>query len=53
VVKPGDTLADIAEKHRVTVAEIMTWNQLKHADRIFPADRLKLRVPEPKSSTPN
>jgi membrane-bound lytic murein transglycosylase D len=53
VVKPGDTLADIAEKHRVSVAEIMTWNQLKNGDRIFPSDRLKLRVGQPKSSTPN
>ncbi|OGP74085.1 MAG: hypothetical protein A2W09_09545 [Deltaproteobacteria bacterium RBG_16_50_11] len=49
VVKAGDTLADIAQKYNVTVSEIMTWNQLKHADRIFPADRLKLKVPESKS----
>jgi membrane-bound lytic murein transglycosylase D len=53
VVKAGDTLADIAQKYNVTVAEIRTWNQLKNGDRIYPADRLKLRVPEPKSSTPN
>ncbi len=53
VVKAGDTLADIAQKYNVTVAEIRTWNQLKNGDRIYPADRLKLRVGEPKSSTPN
>jgi membrane-bound lytic murein transglycosylase D len=49
VVRAGDTLADIAQKYNVTVAEIMTWNQVKNGDRIYPADRLKLRVPESKS----
>jgi membrane-bound lytic murein transglycosylase D len=49
VVKAGDTLADIAQKYNVTVAEIRTWNQLKNGDRIYPADRLKLKVPESKS----
>jgi membrane-bound lytic murein transglycosylase D len=49
VVKAGDTLADIAQKYSVTVTEIMTWNQLKNGNRIYPADRLKLRVPESKS----
>jgi len=53
VVRAGDTLADIAQKYNVTVAEIMTWNQLKNGDRIYPADRLKLRVGEARSSTPN
>lgn len=53
VVKAGDTLADIALKYSVTVSEIMRWNQLKNADRIYPADRLKLKVREAKSSTPN
>ncbi len=44
VVKEGDTLWGIARKHSITVSEIKTWNHLSGADRIHPADQLKLRA---------
>ena len=53
VVREGDTLWGIAKKHNVTVAEIKNWNQLKETDRIHPADKLKLRVGDVKSSALN
>jgi len=42
VVKAGDTLWGIAKKYNVTVSVIKTWNRLDGANRIRPADRLKL-----------
>jgi membrane-bound lytic murein transglycosylase D len=53
IVKEGDTLWDIAQKYDLTLADIRDWNQLNGGDRIYPADRLKLRVKESKSSTLN
>jgi membrane-bound lytic murein transglycosylase D len=53
VVKAGDTLWGIAKKYNMTVKEIRNWNNLDGKDRIYPADRLKLRVEGIKSSTPN
>lgn len=53
VVKAGDTLWSIAKKYNVTVSKIKTWNNLNGTDRIYPADRLKLRVGGIKSSTLN
>jgi membrane-bound lytic murein transglycosylase D len=44
VVKTGDSLWSIANKHNVTVSEIKQWNNLDGNDRIYPADRLKLKV---------
>jgi membrane-bound lytic murein transglycosylase D len=44
VVRKGDTLWSIAQKHRVTVPEIKTWNRLNGTNRIQPSDRLKIRV---------
>ena len=44
VVKEGDTLWDIAKKHNVTIDEIKSWNSLNGGDRIYPSDRLKLKV---------
>jgi membrane-bound lytic murein transglycosylase D len=52
VVKEGDTLWGIAKKYNITIAEIKTWNHLEK-DQIHPADKLKLKVPEVKSSTLN
>ena len=46
VVKEGDTLWGIAKKYNITIAEIKTWNHLNETDRIYPADKLKLRVGE-------
>jgi len=53
VVKEGDTLWGIAKKYNITMTEIKTWNHLKETDRIYPADKLKLRVGGVKSSTLN
>jgi membrane-bound lytic murein transglycosylase D len=53
VVKEGDTLWGIAKKYNVTIAEIKTWNHLEGTDRIHPADKLKLKVGEVRSSTLN
>ena len=44
VVKEGDTLWGIAKKHNVTIDEIKSWNSLNGGDRIYPSDRLRLRV---------
>jgi membrane-bound lytic murein transglycosylase D len=53
VVKAGDTLWDIAKKYNLAVSDIKKWNNLEGTDRIYPLDRLKLRVGELKSSTLN
>ena len=34
-VAPGDTLSEIAERHDVTVAELLEWNDLRDPDRIL------------------
>jgi membrane-bound lytic murein transglycosylase D len=53
VVKGGDTLRSIAKKFKLTISEIKTWNQLGEAGRIYPEDRLRLRMGGIKSSTLN
>jgi membrane-bound lytic murein transglycosylase D len=53
VVKEGDTLWNIAQKFNLTISDIRTWNRLSEADRIYPEDRLKLRVGGIKSSALN
>jgi membrane-bound lytic murein transglycosylase D len=53
VVKEGDTLWSIAKKFNLTISEIKTWNHLNESDRIYPEDRLKLKVGGIKSSTLN
>jgi len=49
VVKTGDSLWSIANKYKVSISEIKNWNNLDGNDRIYPSDRLKLKVAEPKS----
>ena len=44
VVKSGDSLWSIASRFKVTVLEIKTWNNMNGNDRIYPSDRLKLKV---------
>lgn len=53
VVKEGDTLWSIAKKFNLTISEIKTWNHLNESDRIYPEDRLKLKVGGIKPSTLN
>ena len=53
IVKEGDTLWDIAQKYNVTIEEIKNWNSLNGGDRIYPSDRLRLKVGEIRSSTLN
>lgn len=43
-VGKGATLSSIARRHRVSVAQIKAWNDLKH-DRIAAGQRLQLNVP--------
>lgn len=49
VVKRGDSLWSIASRYNVSVSEIKRWNNLDGNDRIFPSDRLKLKLGEPSS----
>lgn len=53
VVKEGDNLWTIAKKFNLSVSDIMAWNHLNEADRIYPEDRLKLKGGEIKPSALN
>lgn len=52
-VREGDTLSSIAKKYNLTISEILSWNDLSEADRIRPADQLRLKIDGIKSSTLN
>lgn len=45
VVEPGDTLSEIADRHGVTVAELVEWNALDDPDRIVAGATLVLAAP--------
>jgi membrane-bound lytic murein transglycosylase D len=45
-VKSGDSLARIASKFKVTVAELLEWNSLTPSQYIQPGQVLKLVVDE-------
>jgi membrane-bound lytic murein transglycosylase D len=49
VVKSGDSLWSIAGKYNVSISEIKSWNNLNGNNRIYPSDKLKLKVEGPKS----
>jgi membrane-bound lytic murein transglycosylase D len=49
-VKSGDSLARIASKFNVTVAELLEWNSLTPSQYIQPGQVLKLVVDESKLS---
>jgi len=53
IVREGDTLWSIAQKYNITIEEIRSWNSLNGGDRIYPSDRLKLKVGGIRSSTLN
>ena len=42
VVRQGDTLSEIALRHGVTVAQLMTLNAIADPNRIYPGQRLRL-----------
>jgi peptidoglycan lytic transglycosylase D len=41
-VKNGDTLWDIARRHRVTIAQLQRWNKLTDPSSVRPGTRLKI-----------
>ena len=43
VVKDGDTLSQIAERHGTTVAALVSLNQIENPDLIHPGQELKLK----------
>lgn len=43
-VRPGDTLEQIAARHKVEVADLMRWNKLSSADAIYAGTLLQVRV---------
>jgi membrane-bound lytic murein transglycosylase D len=43
-VRPGDTLEQIAARHRVEVSDLMRWNSLSSADSIVAGSMLQVRV---------
>lgn len=45
VVKPGEALERIAKRYGVSVAELVRWNGLSDASRIFPGDWLVVEEP--------
>lgn len=53
IVKPGDTLWSISKRYNVKISEIKNWNKLGVTDKIYPDDRLILKIDEIKSSTLN
>lgn len=45
VVRPGDTLTKIADRHGVSVAELREWNRLGHGYRLRADGMLRLTAP--------
>lgn len=46
MVQVGDTLGKIARKYKVTVADLVKWNQIKDKNLIFPETKLFVQAPE-------
>lgn len=44
-VAPGDTLSEIAERHGVSVDELIEWNDIADPDRIFAGSTLIVSAP--------
>jgi peptidoglycan lytic transglycosylase D len=43
-IRPGDTLEEIASRHRVEVSDLMRWNSLASADSIQAGSTLRVRL---------
>lgn len=41
-VKHGDSLYSIAQRHRISIADIMLWNRIKSSDLLHPGQYLRL-----------
>ena len=52
VVRQGDTLSEIALRHGVSVAQLMSLNSLTNPNRIYPGQRLRLAA-APQASAPS
>jgi lipoprotein NlpD len=55
VVQRGDTLYQIAFRHRLDWRDLAAWNHLSDAGRIYPGQRIRLTPPAPgtgRASTP-
>ena len=53
-IKKGDNLQSIAKKYKVSVKDLLRWNKLKNADKIYVGQKLKLSgaaVPKKKTYT--
>lgn len=46
VVKPGDTLGEIAELYNTRASKIRRWNGLRYGEYIYPDQKLNIWVPE-------
>lgn len=50
-VESGDTLGHIALKHKVSLSNLLKWNDLKASSTIYPGDQLNLGPASSSSST--
>lgn len=53
LVKKGDTLWEIAKKYQLSISDIKKWNGLNGSDRIYPNEKLKLKIKEDRPSVPH
>ncbi len=52
IVRPGDTLSELALQYGVTVAQLRALNAIVDPNRIYPGQRLRLAAPPPASAKP-
>ncbi|MEC7987228.1 MAG: LysM peptidoglycan-binding domain-containing protein, partial [Myxococcota bacterium] len=50
-VKKGDNLQKIAKRYRLKSSELIKWNNLKNADKIYVGQKLKLFAPKKSASS--
>jgi hypothetical protein len=53
IVKKGDNLTDIAERHNVPLPSLFIWNRLGTNQHIHPGDRLVIYPNSPEATPPN
>ena len=52
IVRPGDTLSEIALQYGVSVAQLRALNAIVDPNRIYPGQRLRLAAPPAAAATP-